>query len=243
MSATQGPPTLLVFGPQTSLPSDEVLADVRSELVGNHSLSALCNAAVHLPRFWDRLVASDPSLRPVPGAEQLARLARWIEHGGSLLAHHAQGPVPNHLALAVTLLVQIAQYARYLGHLGDAARRRGGPGAADAQLDIISAVGGPGSGGIQGFCVGLLSAVAVASADGESGLGPAAAVALRLAVCVGAYVDLDGVFAPDTSRTLYSCLAVRWREGKQVDVGKLVGSYSQVSHLSLFLILSSQAPC
>ncbi|KAH9234150.1 hypothetical protein K456DRAFT_1791167, partial [Colletotrichum gloeosporioides 23] len=108
MSATQGPPTLLVFGPQTSLPSDEVLADVRSELVGNHSLSALCNAAVHLPRFWHRLVASDPSLRPVPGAEQLARLARWIEHGGSLLAHHAQGPVPNHLALAVTLLVQIA---------------------------------------------------------------------------------------------------------------------------------------
>lgn len=234
MSATQGPPTLLVFGPQTSLPSDEVLADVRSELVGNHSLSALCNAAVHLPRFWDRLVASDPSLRPVPGAEQLARLARWIEHGGSLLAHHAQGPVTNHLALAVTLLVQIAQYARYLGHLGD---------AADAQLDIISAVGSPGSGGIQGFCVGLLSAVAVASADGESGLGPAAAVALRLAVCIGAYVDLDGVFAPDTSRTLYSCLAVRWREGEQVDVGKLVGSYSQVSHLSLFLILSSQAPC
>ena len=223
MLAPQGPPSLLVFGPHTEFPSEEVLSDLRRELVSNPHLSALRDGVADLPRFWDSLVAWDPSLRPVPGAEHLARLAQWVADGGPF--PHRDGRdgerAPNHYALAVTVLLQIAQYARYLGHLG------GGQRGEDAHRSVLGGVGG--GGGIQGFCVGFLNAVAVAGAKDEAGLGAAAAVALRLAVCVGAHVDRDGVFALEPSQTL--CVAVRWREGagaEKAELDKMIRSYPQV---------------
>lgn len=215
MSALQGPPSLLVFGPQTEFPSEEVLLDLRHELVSNPHLSALRDAVADLPRFWGGLVASDTSLRPVPGAEYLAQLAQWVADGGSF--PHRDSTAPNHYALAVTVLLQISQYARYLGHLGGEVAHR----------KVLGSVGGVGGGGIQGFCVGFFSAVAVAGAKDEAELGVTAAVALRLAVSVGAYVDRDGVFAQEPSQTV--CVAVRWREGtSQTEVESIIRSYPQV---------------
>ncbi|KAI3325977.1 ketoacyl-synt-domain-containing protein [Xylariaceae sp. AK1471] len=69
--------------------------------------------------------------------------------------------------------------------------------------------------GIQGFCVGFLSAVAVTSSANEIDLGPSAAVALRLAVCIGAYVDQDGACSSTTIE--YKAIAVRWKEGSTDD--------------------------
>lgn len=221
MSTTHhGPPSLLVFGAQTELSSEEVLSDLRREIVNNIHLSALHDGLADLPCFWHRLVSSDPSLRPVPGAKYLTRLAQWVANGGPFPHGSESAAVPNHYSLALTVLLQISQYARYLGHLN------GGRGAG-AHRSVLDAVGA--GGGIQGFCVGFLSAVAVAGTKDEAGLGAAAAVALRLAVCVGAYVDRDGIFAQEAAQT--SCLAVRWREGSSVgnvEVEKITQSYPQV---------------
>ncbi|KAK8108232.1 Methylphloroacetophenone synthase [Apiospora kogelbergensis] len=228
MSELPGLPSLLVFGPQTELPSEETWSDLRQELVGNPHLSALRDAVADLPHFWHRLVASDPALRSVPGAHHLAQLVRCVSGGGSSFLHpqgESDAVAPSHYTLAVTVLCQISQYTRYLGHLGGG-RGVGGGEEGKAHRRVLDAVRG--GGGIQGFCVGLLSAVAVAGAQDEAGLGAAAAVALRLAVCVGAYVDHDGVFAPEPSQT--QCVAVRWRDGsgeERAELEKTVRSFPQ----------------
>ncbi|KAL2015753.1 hypothetical protein VTK56DRAFT_4881 [Thermocarpiscus australiensis] len=200
-SITADLPSLLVFGSQTEFPPPEqALQDARHELIGNPQLSALKEAVDDLPRFWQELVDFDPSLREVPGNKHLSHLKQWVNDGGSF--PHRQSNAPSHYALAVTVLLQITQYTRYLGQLGKDAHR--------IILDSVKT-----GGGIQGFCVGFLSAAAVATPGSERDIGPSAAVALRLAVSIGAYVDQDGAYSP--AATEYVAVAVRWRDGNAED--------------------------
>ena len=187
-------PSLLVFGPLTEFPSQDVLAELRQELINNPRLSSLQSAVKNLPRFWQTLTDSDPSLSRVPGAEYLRDLRRWIVDGG-LFPNHL-GKLPNVYTLPVTVILQITQYCRYLSWLG----------VEDAHGLVVEGVQ---SGGIQGFCAGFLSAIAVSSSEKEADIGALAAISLRLAVSIGAYVDQDGVFADPPNET--ACVAIRWR--------------------------------
>ena len=125
--------------------------------------------------------------------------------------------VPRHLP---TVLLQIALYVRYLHQL------QGG----EEQSRVLE---GLKNGGIQGFCIGILTAIAIACAESEEDIATLGAIGLRLAVCVGAYVDYDGCFARPPNKT--ACLAVRCRDG---DLGKegiaiVIQSYPHVSNSSL----------
>ncbi|KAI1140804.1 BcPKS19, polyketide synthase [Hypoxylon sp. FL0543] len=176
MASSEVLPSLLVFGPQSGFPPDGVLEDLRQELITNPHLSALANAVDELPQFWKSLVDFDSDLLVVPGASYLEQLRQWVREGGPF--PHRQGRTANVYTLPVTVLFQISQYARYLRHLGEGSHRRVLESVRDA--------------GIQGFCVGFISAAVVASSETESDLGANAAAALRLATAVGGYVDLDG---------------------------------------------------
>lgn len=213
MAETSFLPSLLAFGPHTELPPEEVLEDLRQELINKPRLSALKEAVGELPEFWTSLLDFDPELRQVPGASLLGQLEQWLKNGGPF--PRTQGTVPNHYGLAVTVLLQISHYSRYLDHLGK-----------DSHSRILRSVE---TGGIQGFCAGFLSAVAVASAEVEADLGSAAAVALRLAVCIGAYVDQDGIYSQEPED--FACVAVLWRMGTsdgQAEVSKILQSYPKV---------------
>ncbi|KAK6074459.1 polyketide synthase (beta-ketoacyl synthase) [Seiridium cupressi] len=191
--------SLLVFGHQTEFPPEKVLQDFRLELISSSRLSALRDAVNELPHFWQSLIEFDPSLRQVPGDGYLSKLKQWIQGGGP--SRHREINPPNHYALAFSVLLHVAQYSRYLDLLGKDSHRK--------VLDSVK------DGGIQGFCVGFLSAVAVALSESEDDLGPSADIALRLAVCIGAYVDRDGKYSP--AATEYSAIALRWREGNADD--------------------------
>ena len=206
-------PSLLVFGPQTELPSQEVLAELRQELIENPRLFSLQDAVKNLPRFWQTLTDFDPSLSHIPGAKYLGDLQRWIVDGGAF-PHHP-GNTPNIYALPVTLILQIIQYVRYLNRLGEKDPHR-------LVLEGLQA------GGIQGFCVGFLSAIAVSSSESEADIAAVAAVSLRLAVCIGAYVDQDGSFAEQPNQT--ACVAIRWRSGdvNKKEVVDLIRTYPDV---------------
>ena len=212
---TESLPSLLVFGPQTELPPEKILQDTRQELISSPRLAALKEAVIDLPQFWQGLVDFDPSLRHVPGGKYLGHLKQWVEDGGPF--PHQQSNPPNHYALAVTVLLQITQYTRYLDQLGKDSHRK--------VLNSVKA-----GGGIQGFCAGFLSAVAVASSRSEADLGASAAIPLRLAVCIGAYVDQDGAYAPVV--TEYMTVAIRWREGNaddEAEVAEIIRSIPDVS--------------
>ncbi|EPE28832.1 Thiolase-like protein [Glarea lozoyensis ATCC 20868] len=207
--ASEGLPSLLVFGPQTEFPSEQVLHDLRQELLSSPRLSVLLKAIDDLPQFWQSLVDFDPSLRQIPGNEHLGQLKQWVKVGGQFPHHESNAP--NHYALAVTVLLQITQYSRYLDKLGKDSHRKVLEGVKD--------------GGIQGFCIGFLSAVAVATSESEADLGSSAAVALRLAVSIGAYVDQDGAYA--AVATDYLAVAVRWKEGNEEEKASTAG----IAHL------------
>lgn len=207
-------PSLLVFGPLAEFPSQDVLAELRQELIKNPRLASFQSAAKNLPGFWQTLTDSDESLSRVPGAEYLGDLRRWIVDGGHF-PHHL-GKIPNVYALPVTVILQITQYFRYLSWLG----------VDDAHGSVLE---GLESGGVQGFCVGFLSAIAVSSSEREADIGAIAAISLRLAVSIGAYVDQDGVFAEPPNET--ACAAIRWRDddvSKRDELNDLIRTYPDV---------------
>ena len=206
-------PSLLVFGPQTKLPSQEVLAELRHELIKNPQLSRLQDAAKNLSTFFQTLIDFDPSLSHVPGITYLDDLQRWIVDGGAF-PHHL-GNTPNVYALPVTLLLQITQYVRYLDQLG----------GTDPHRCVLEGVQ---AGGIHGFCIGFLSAIAVSSSKDATEIATMAAVSLRFVVCIGAYVDRDGRFAEQSNET--ACVAIRWRSDNinKKDVTDLIQTYPDV---------------
>ena len=181
---------LIVFGPQTLCPSKTFLAEIRKYLLLEPRLGNFLDALKNLPNLWDRLVRHDQALQLVPGRQTLERLADWIQHGelpdGSIVDSNLFG-------MPLTIIVQIVQYFHYLdGNVSHA-----------ELLEELSAAG------IQGFCLGLLSAVAVGCAKKEAEVRTQAGVALRLAACIGAYIDLHRIYAPDSFDTI--SLALRWK--------------------------------
>ncbi len=203
-------PSLLICGPQTNLPSAEVLAELRQDLVGNPRLKELVKAINNLPRFWDSLTQFDSSLIPVQGLS-LGGLKQWLDEG---VLPQNPASIPNVSGLPLIVLLQILLYIRYLNELQ----------VKDAQSHVIKHIK---NGGALGFCVGFLTAIVVSSSQDERDIARIGAVAMRLAMCVGAYVDQDGLFAYPPNKT--SCIAVRWRTGfKEEEVLEITQSYRDV---------------
>jgi hypothetical protein len=203
-------PSVLIFGPQTNLPSAEVLAELRQDLVENPRLIELVKAINDLPRVWDSLTKFDLSLNPVQGSS-LGGLKQWLDEG---VLPQNSASMPNVSGLPLTVLLQILLYVRYLNELQ----------VNDAQSHVIQYIK---NGGAQGFCVGFLTAIVVSCSGDERDIAKIGAVAMRLATCVGAYVDQDGIFACPPNKT--SCIAVRWRTGSKEDEAlEIMQSYREV---------------
>ncbi|PTU23969.1 hypothetical protein P175DRAFT_0469512 [Aspergillus ochraceoroseus IBT 24754] len=201
---------MLVFGPQCSLPQGEAAEDLRQVLVSHPQLEGLRAAVNGLPALWHDLTQADPELRHVPGDTYLRDLVQWMETGDLTCFDHEF----NTLSFPLMTLLQIALYVRYLAllqeqHPYERVRK---------SLEYS---------GVHGFCLGFLSAAAVAQAETEADLAVSAAVSIRLAVCVGAYVDKDSVFAQPVRLT--ASMAVRWRneDTTREEVDQLLQKFPQ----------------
>lgn len=207
-------PSLLVFGPQASL-SPEHLTELRSRLISNSLLSKLLNAAQDLQNFWSRLVRFDAELQRVPGECILRDFAAWLAHAGPFPYFPSELPVT--LSFPINFLFQIAQYCCLAQSMS------GG----DVQRLMVERLEHQ---GVQGFCVGFLCAITVASSYNEGELIENAIRALRLAVCIGAYVDNDAI------RTNPKCIGVRGRRQEaenREDVLEILQDFPEVCVFSL----------
>ena len=222
MKASVVIPSLLAFGPGTELPSQEVIAELRQELIENPYLSNLRDAVKDLPRFWRTLIDFDPSLSYVPGGKYLDDLQWWVADAGAF--HHSLSNTPNVYALPVSLIIQITQYFRFLNLLGKKEKH--------PHCRVLE---GLRAGGIQGFCIGFLSAIAVSTSENEMDITTVAAVSLRLAVCIGVYVDQDGSYAKQPNHM--ACVSIRWRTDafSKKEVSNFVRTYADVSQGSIVL--------
>lgn len=185
--------SLIAFGPQTSTPSTEYLSRLRANLLNDPRLRTFLSAIKELPKAWQTLVEWNSELRNVPGLQSTGYIQRWIDQGESAWTTKV---LPNVLLTPLTVIIHIVEYFQYLDGVEG--------GATHSQV-----LDGALRGGIQGCCTGLLATIALACSKNEEGVNVLGAVALRLALCIGAFVDLDGAFASTPHETC--CLAVRWR--------------------------------
>jgi hypothetical protein len=216
---------MLIFGPQTDLPSKRVLADLRRELVTSPSLLSLVSAIQDLPEFWKSLAKFDPALDEAHGAKLLSDLQHWVLHGGEL--PHVNSSLSNLLTVPVTVILQITQYTRYITGLG-------------VKHPHAQVLAGLQKAGVQGFCIGFLGAIVIASARNEADIGAIAGTIVRLAVCISAYVDRDGSSGPNCSPR--ACMAVRWKDGNlhgKDEVDALVQQFEDVGYSMVFPLLES----
>ncbi|KAL3470338.1 hypothetical protein BJX99DRAFT_267529 [Aspergillus californicus] len=185
-------PAALVFGPQTTLPSADLAFQLRTALLLSPRLYPLRACIETLPDIWPVLLALDPSLTRISGAKALNELCRWLSHG-EFPSVDEISQLPAVFVTPFTVTLHIVQYLCYTDS------KNQGP---SHEYVIQSAKD---RGRIQGFCTGLLSAVTIATSPDVDSVCSRAAVALRLAVALGAYIDLDCV---DSS---FSSIAVRFR--------------------------------
>lgn len=190
-------PSLVVFGSQTTWPSPEYLSQLRATLLLEPSLHPFLTAIKDLHSTWQKLVQWDPRLKAVPGKESLANISHWLDHGDFPATSRA---FPNVLSTPLTTIIQIVQYLRYVEE-----------NKAISHAQILESAS---KAGVQGFCTGFLTALAVALSKDETDVTRIGGIALRLAVAIGAYVDLDGAYANPPNETC--CFAIRWR----AEIGK-----------------------
>nr|WBO01276.1 putative type I non-reducing polyketide synthase [Cladonia uncialis] len=187
-------PSLIAFGALAPWPASDRLDQLRNALQHHNSLKPITKAIQELPLLWKALSNQDQSLHSIAGEAAADQLAQWISGAGTAQLVDDKGNVTR---MPLTTIAQIAQYVSYLCQYEEPLRHE--------SIIKSAAIGG----GIQGFCIGLLSALAVASGKTEDDVGNFAAMSVRLAFCVGAYVDLDGHRNGGDSKA--STIAVRWK--------------------------------
>jgi hypothetical protein len=214
-AATAERPTLLIFGPQAALPDQESLSRLRLVLLSEPRLSPFLVAIRGLPQLWRSLVKAFPRFEAAPGLQVLEDLESWIinEHDFPQTIY----PLPNVLLSPLTIIMQVAHYANYLRVMR----------AQDVRATHQALLKDLKIGGAQGLCIGVLSAIALACSADEEDLGTWGAVSLRLAVCVGAVVDLEGAFASPSNEAF--CFTVRYDTNQKDLVQNILEQFPEVS--------------
>ncbi|KAL6719406.1 hypothetical protein ACLMJK_003646 [Lecanora helva] len=199
-------PSLLVCGPQAGWPDDMELSRLKAFLLNEPLLQPLLSAIRDLPKLWHSLTRCAPELSASGGLDMLRSLVQWIDIEDRF---QRDSNPPNIISTPLTVIIQIVQYFQYLRHNGF------------THADILRSAQ---AGGVQGFCSGLLAATALACSKDEAEVTLYAGVAIRLAVCIGAFVDLDGRFAEPPSSTV--SVAVRWKsEASKKDLDRIMKSH------------------
>ncbi|KAI2465125.1 ketoacyl-synt-domain-containing protein [Annulohypoxylon bovei var. microspora] len=156
-----------LFGPQVTHWTHDSLSSLQSELLGNPNLGFLVKSLLELPSLW-ALLEQDYDSQAFRGADRLKELHDFAT-GEKLLG--PQTLTNTHLA-PLTVVSQVIDFIRSVDN----------PGTKDSLLGFEAA---------QGFCIGFISAAALASANEWSDFERNVSNAIRLAACIGIVVDVE----------------------------------------------------
>ncbi|OJI96507.1 hypothetical protein ASPVEDRAFT_872283 [Aspergillus versicolor CBS 583.65] len=214
-------PSLIVCGSQTIPPSRDTLDNLASYLTKspNPELQAVREVVLALPELLAILKATQPQFQELSD-EPIISLRDWFLHHDtdsedgndscSLSYLKIHETLPNILLAPLTVIIHIAQYSQYLDGLGlddshDAHAHIRQSTTSQNTTDI-----GP---KFQGLCIGSLSSAALDASPTRTVLARNATAALKLALCIGAYVDsqrLAGSGSNFCSEMV--CFIARWGE-------------------------------
>ena len=163
--------------------------ELRISLKQHDNLEPVRRAISELPDLWKSIQVRDPSLKAISGLAAAERLTSWASSERDTTFDSTQS---NILGFPLTIISHLCNYLTYLQQNG-----LSHPSLLDHNRRAA---------GMQGFCAGLLSALAVASSDDERKIGIHGALSVYLAFIVGAYVESDALVHGQTR-----CVAVRWK--------------------------------
>ncbi|KAF6842710.1 polyketide synthase [Colletotrichum musicola] len=189
-----------IFSPQSSPPPTTHLAYVRVRLREDPRLKSLRDAVVQLPETWQALASSGQGISlPDAAIRALHSFPRWIENGESdVLECDMSGIV----TLPLLTIIHIVQYLCYLEATGL------------THSEFLRSVE---LGGVQGYCIGLLSAVIVASSKNEQEVVQHAVTGICIALGIGAFGDLNQVWSASGSTSGSNTLQISLRKPNDVD--------------------------
>ncbi|CAE7015382.1 hypothetical protein P3342_004097 [Pyrenophora teres f. teres] len=189
-------PTLLLFGPLSSL-SPSTLESIRNTIISSSTHAWVEEAFTSLLVAYTDLCQEFSSLYDADVKASIANLATWLKTG---VATPNTENMPNTLLAPLVVAAQLVQYRAFC--------EKQGLNYKEGKVQEIN-----------GFCIGLLSALAVSLSQGEASrdFGLHAATAVRLAMLAGAVVDeQDARNGSGPSRTL----SVAWKFGDGGDRAK-----------------------
>ncbi|KAL4819698.1 hypothetical protein BDW67DRAFT_193310 [Aspergillus spinulosporus] len=244
-------PSLIICGSQTIPPTSETLDQLASYLTRSQKipeLRLLLEAIRALPEVWATLKIAEPSLQALSDAPILS-LRDWLSspscslHPDITSNSCSEATLPNALLAPLTVVIHFAQYIHYLDSLSLGLGLEGA--GADAHVYIREAftatppaqspdTGFETASKFQGLCIGTISAAVMECSSTRTELGQNAAAAVRLAMCIGGYIDSKRALAMSGSNSSLNpssdivCFIARWgvKSGRE-DVEAILSRYPE----------------
>lgn len=186
--------TILIFGSQILDFDGESAIQLRSRILETPKLHWCLETILELPEHWETIAKAVPGLEEFPGLKYLEGFGHWLKEGRF---PGESFPLPNILLTPLVVITHLAQYSAFIETLlsqsGD-----GGKWAAllNHKFETL------------GLCTGLLSAAAVSSSVNQAQLQKHGAVAIRMAMAIGAFVDMKDAEGGPKGR--WKSFSVRW---------------------------------
>ncbi|KAJ8123635.1 hypothetical protein ONZ43_g462 [Nemania bipapillata] len=205
-------PSLITFGSLTPLPTQDQILQLQEEFRHKASLfRPIVEAVYDLDTLWAKLTDEDPSLKIIDGRAAIQKLKGLLS---STVNEHIRDDRRNILVVPITILLHVVQYLSFVENSQGV-----------DQNSILENVAS--GGGVQGLCAGLLTAQVVSSAATIEDIVTLSCTSLRLAFCIGAYVDTDQVSSDGNIKS--ATLAVRWKAPYTLeDIQKILLNYRDV---------------
>lgn len=167
-------PSMAVFSPQSKAPQEAYLDELRSYLCGKAELRPLLDAIEDLPNTWSIFADYNPDIAALSqGLRYTQALSDWVRNGNSSKIANVMSGI---LSLPLLTIIQVVQYFQFL----EVKKLR--------HSDFIARLRD--RGGVQGYCGGLMPAIAIACSASESEVAVNASKAMGIALGVGAYGEL-----------------------------------------------------
>lgn len=178
-------PSMAVFSPQSKAPQEAYLDEIRSYLCGKAELRPLLDAIDDLPKTWSIFAGYNADIAALSqGKRYTQALSDWARNGNSSSIANVKSGI---LSLPLLTIIQVVQYFQFL----EIKRLR--------HEDLIKRL--QERGGVQGYCGGLMPAIAIACSSSELEVAANASKAIRIALGVGAYGELgddEAIVGPTT---------------------------------------------
>ncbi|KAJ0115250.1 Conidial yellow pigment biosynthesis polyketide synthase [Diaporthe amygdali] len=227
---------VLVFGSQLESLNTQSLDEIRNTLVDKPSRQWVFETVSGLASVWNALASAEPEITNTigqfRGQQLLEDLSSWLRLGpvdgqqNALLRDFET--LPSMILSPLVILTHIAQYRRYLSELGKQA------GKDESSTDMHAEFVNNKKTATLGFCMGSVSAFAVASAGNQDELDNYGSVAVRLAVVGGALIDAQDAWNTDLGLGPSKSYASAWRnETQREDMYRIVDGLFPEAYISV----------